>query len=169
MGINQSREHYPDLPQVAIFDTAFHQTLPEHAYLYALPMNLYRDHGVRKYGFHGSSHEYVSRQAAIQLSKPINEFNCITLHLGNGCSAAAISQGKSLDTTMGLTPLAGMMMGTRSGNLDPGLLQFLCQALNSNIDAVTNLLNKKSGLLGVSELSSDMRTIEVEAAQGNAP
>ena len=186
-GIDVCRQHYPDIPQIAVFDTAFHQSLAAKAYLYPLPYGWYQDHGVRRYGFHGTSHEYVVQQAAQLLgfshsgsannrndnrndspnNSPNNSGSFISLHLGNGCSAAAVENGVSRDTTMGLTPLEGMMMGTRSGDIDPGLAQYLCHALDISIDEVTNQLNKASGLLGISQLTSDMRDIQAAADQGN--
>lgn len=166
-GILGAQKAFPNLPHVAVFDTAFHQTMPEHAFLYAIPYALYQEHGVRRYGFHGTSHLFVSREAARLLNKSTDNFACVTCHLGNGCSAAAVLNGKSVDTTMGLTPLEGLMMGTRSGDVDPSLHGFLADALGKDVHATTNLLNKKSGLLGLSELSSDMRTIEEAAMNGD--
>ncbi len=161
MGIRTARQVLPGRVQVAVFDTAFHQTLPPQAYLYALPMELYEKHGIRKYGFHGTSHEYVARQAAARLGKPLAQCNLVTCHLGNGCSMAAIEQGKSVDTSMGLTPLQGLMMGTRSGDLDPALLiHLLREGLVPDAAGLDRLLNRQSGLLGVSGLSNDMRTLE---------
>lgn len=166
-GIEMFESHLPDLPQVAIFDTAFHQTLPEHAYLYPLPYEYFTEHGVRRYGFHGTSHHYVAQQAARWLNLEWENSAFISLHLGNGSSAAAILNGKSVDTTMGLTPLEGLMMGTRCGDIDPGLHEFLCHQLNYSIEEVTKLLYKQSGLLGVSQHSSDMRTLQQAAQEGN--
>ncbi|MCG8536761.1 MAG: acetate kinase [Pseudomonadales bacterium] len=160
-------EHFNGVPQVAVFDTAFHQTMPPHSFLYPLPYEWYQNHEVRRYGFHGTSHAYVAEQAAKQLNKPLDQCQLISVHLGNGCSACAIYQGKSVDTTMGLTPLEGLMMGTRSGNLDPGLAEFLCKRLNLTIDQLTLTLNKKSGLLGISQLSSDMRELQAAANNDN--
>lgn len=167
IGIQAALTGFPHLPQVAVFDTAFHQTIEQHAYLYALPYKLYRDHSLRRYGFHGTSHYYVSREAARMLDKPITETNLITVHLGNGCSIAAIKYGESVDTSMGLTPLEGLVMGTRSGDVDPGLILYLCSELNYSHDEVDDLLNKKSGLLGLSELSNDCRTLIEAADNGN--
>lgn len=167
-GIRDCRQRFADVPQVAVFDTAFHQTLPAENFLYPLPYNLYKEMGVRRYGFHGTSHEYVASAGAKLIGKAPEQLNAISLHLGNGCSAAAIAAGKSIDTTMGMTPLEGMMMGTRCGDIDPGLAQFLCHQLDKSIDEITDLFNKQSGLLGVSELSSDMRALQQAASQGNA-
>jgi len=160
-------EQLGDITQIAVFDTAFHQTLPPHAYLYALPYDWYQQRQVRRYGFHGISHAYVAEQAAQCLQQPLQQCRLVTLHLGNGCSACAVDQGRSVDTTMGLTPMEGLMMGTRCGNLDPGLAQFLCHELALDIDQLTHVLNRQSGLLGVSQLSSDMRTLVQAAEQGN--
>ena len=166
MGIRVTREHVAHTPQVAVFDTAFHQSIPEHAYLYALPHNLYEKQKVRRYGFHGTSHSYVARQAALHLQKPIEELNIITLHLGNGASAAAIKGGQCIDTSMGLTPLEGLVMGTRSGDLDPAILFYLNRETGMNIDALDALLNKESGLKGICG-ENDMRTISKAAEQGD--
>ncbi len=165
-GIQVAREHVAQIPQVAVFDTAFHQSIPDHAYLYALPYSLYEEKKVRRYGFHGTSHGYVSKQAARYLDKPIEELNIITLHLGNGASVAAISGGKCIDTSMGLTPLEGLVMGTRSGDLDPAILFYLSRENNMDIDALDALLNKESGLKGICG-ENDMRTISEAAEQGD--
>jgi len=167
LGIESSTHHFPDLPQVGVFDTAFHQTIKPEAYLYPLPMELYRKHGIRRYGFHGSSHKYVTSEAARLLGKPLEETSIITAHLGNGCSAAAIENGTCVDTTMGLTPLEGLVMGTRSGDIDPGILLHFNRALGMSIEKIDTTLNKKSGLLGLSEMSNDMRTLRQAAAEGN--
>ncbi|MDX1452702.1 MAG: acetate kinase [Oleiphilaceae bacterium] len=167
MGITLLQTLLPDTPQVAVFDTAFHQTMPEHAYVYAVPYSLYRDHGVRRYGFHGSSHRYISQQAAKLFEKETSALNIICAHLGNGASVCAIKQGQSVDTSMGLTPLEGLVMGTRSGDIDPGLFDFLLSK-GFAPDEINTTLNKKSGLLGISELSNDMRTLVDEAASGHA-
>jgi acetate kinase len=167
LGVDAIQALQPDLPQVAVFDTAFHQTLPQHAYLYALPYEHYENHGIRRYGFHGSSFRYVSQQAAKLLNKSPESCNFLIAHLGNGCSACAIREGKSVDTSMGLTPLEGLAMGTRSGDLDPSMTQFLSDRLNISIDEVMNILNKKSGLLGISGISNDMREIQSRAEQGD--
>jgi len=167
MGIQVAREHVPLIPQVAVFDTAFHQTIPEHAYLYALPYALYEEQKVRRYGFHGTSHGYVARQAALYLKKPIEELNIITLHLGNGASAAAIRGGESIDTSMGLTPLEGLVMGTRSGDLDPAILFYLAEEKGLDMDALDTMLNKESGLKGICG-ENDMRSISEAADQGDS-
>ncbi|MGI8653630.1 MAG: acetate kinase [Pyrinomonadaceae bacterium] len=167
-GINAAREVFgKGLPQVAAFDTAFHQTLPDHAYLYALPYQLYRRHRIRRYGFHGTSHRYVAYRYR-QLKKiPRDETNIITLHLGNGCSAAAIKAGDSVDTSMGLTPLEGLVMGTRSGDLDPAIIEFVAAKEGLSAQEVETLLNKQSGLLGISGLTNDMRELLDEARESN--
>ena len=167
-GISAAMAEFPGLPQVAVFDTAFHQTMPERAFLYAVPRHLHRDHGVRRYGFHGTSHAYVVAEAARLLGRPLQDCAFISAHLGNGCSAAAVLGGRSVDTTMGLTPLEGLVMGTRSGDVDPGLHAFLAERLNTDVAGVTRLLNKQSGLLGLSELSNDMRTLCQAAEDGHA-
>lgn len=166
-GIEAAQQYFPKLTQVAVFDTAFHQTLPPQAYLYALPYSLYEKDKIRRYGFHGTSHQYVSQQAEKHINKPIEQSYLITAHLGNGCSICAIKQGKSVDTSMGFTPLAGVMMGTRCGDLDPGLISYLINELGYSIMQIDNLLNKESGLLGVSQLSNDCRTLEQEKNSGN--
>lgn len=166
MGIRMSMEHAQQIPQVAVFDTAFHQSMPEHAYLYALPYVLYEQQKVRRYGFHGTSHSYVAQQAALYLDKPIEELKIISLHLGNGASAAAISGGKCIDTSMGMTPLEGLIMGTRSGDLDPAIVFYLSRETGMNIDELDALLNKESGLKGICG-ENDMRTICTAAEQGD--
>jgi acetate kinase len=165
LGIQAARMRFPGIPQVAVFDTAFHHTLPPAAYHYAVPRDLYEQHQVRRYGFHGTSHAHVSREAARYLGKPIEELSLITLHLGNGASAAAIRGGKSIDTSMGMTPLEGLVMGTRSGDLDPAIPFFLIRELKMAPDEVENLLNKKSGLKGICGLN-DMREIQARSAEG---
>jgi acetate kinase len=167
VGIRGAMAAAPHLPQVAVFDTAFHQSIPEHAYLYAVPMEWYRSHGVRRYGFHGTSHQYVVQQAADMLNIPLDKSAFISAHLGNGSSAAAVLNGKSVDTTMGFTPLEGLVMGTRSGDIDPGLPPYIARALGITPDEVVELLNKKSGLLGLSELSNDMRELIDAEANGH--
>ena len=167
LGIKAMLKLLPKLPQVAVFDTAFHQTLPQHAYLYALPYEYYQEQGVRRYGFHGSSFRYVSQQASELINKPNNQSNFLVAHLGNGCSACAIKNGESVDTSMGLTPLEGLAMGTRSGDIDPSMIQFLCDRLSLSLNEVMTILNKKSGLLGISGFSNDMREIQQAAEQGN--
>jgi acetate kinase len=166
-GIRAAMAFAPDIPHVAVFDTAFHQTLAPSAFLYAVPQYLYRSHGVRRYGFHGTSHRFVSQEAAKLLNIPLSDSAFISAHLGNGASAAAILNGKSVDTTMGFTPLEGLVMGTRSGDLDPALIPYIAQSTGMNENAVVDMLNKKSGLLGVSELSSDVRELQEAAAQGH--
>ncbi len=157
----------PDVPQVAVFDTAFHQTMPAKAYIYALPYEYYENDKVRRYGFHGTSHRYVSQRAAAMLGKPIEELKLISCHLGNGSSVAAIDGGKSVDTSMGFTPLAGLPMGTRSGDLDAGILEYLMNKYNMNITEMLNVLNKKSGVQGISGVSSDFRDLESAKQEGN--
>lgn len=160
MGIKAFKKILPDIISVAVFDTSFHATMPKHNYLYSLPMEYYTDLKVRKYGFHGTSHRYVSKRAAEMLGKPIEELKIITCHLGNGASITAVDGGKSVDTSMGFTPLAGVTMGTRSGDIDPAVLPYLMVKLNINIETMVDILNKKSGLLGLTGLSSDMRDLE---------
>ena len=156
-----------DVPQVAVFDTAFHQTMPAKAYIYALPYEYYENDKVRRYGFHGTSHRYVSQRAAAMLGKPIEELKLISCHLGNGSSVAAIDGGKSVDTSMGFTPLAGLPMGTRAGDLDAGILEYLMNKYELNITEMLNILNKKSGVQGISGVSSDFRDLENAKSQGN--
>lgn len=162
-GIEAATETFNALPQVAVFDTAFHQTMPEKSYLYGLPFHLYEQHSIRRYGFHGTSHYFVSKKAAQLLDKPYEQCNVISAHLGNGCSVTAIKNGKSFDSSMGFTPLEGVMMGTRSGNIDPGIIFHLHDTLGYSMEKINTILNKESGLLGISELSNDCRTLE-EAA-----
>ena len=157
----------PDVPQVAVFDTAFHQTMPPVAYTYALPYEYYEKDKVRRYGFHGTSHKYVTQRAADMLGKPIESLKLISCHLGNGSSIAAVCHGKSVDTSMGFTPLAGLPMGTRSGDLDAGILEFLMNKYGMDIKEMLNVLNKKSGMQGVSGVSSDFRDLGSAAEQGN--
>ncbi len=168
LGIRAAQKAFSQLPQVAVFDTAFHQTMPPKAYLYALPYRLYREHGVRRYGFHGTSHYYVSRRACEALQLPLTNSKLITAHLGNGSSVSAILNGESIDTSMGLTPLEGLVMGTRSGDIDPGLFSFLSNQLGYSLTQIDFLLNQQSGLLGISELSNDCRTLEEAHLAGNA-
>jgi acetate kinase len=156
-----------DVPQVAVFDTAFHQTMPAKAYIYALPYEYYENDKVRRYGFHGTSHRYVSQRAAAMLGKPIEQLKLISCHLGNGSSVAAIDGGKSVDTSMGFTPLAGLPMGTRSGDLDAGILEYLMNKYNLGITEMVNILNKKSGVQGISGVSSDFRDLESAKQGGN--
>ena len=166
-GIKAFRKVLKDIPSVAVFDTAFHQTMPESSYLYSLPYEYYKQYGIRKYGFHGTSHKYVSERAAAMTGRPLEQLRLISCHLGNGASIAAIQGGKSIDTSMGFTPLAGVTMGTRSGNIDPALLPYIMEKTGSTADEVLEVLNKRSGLLGVSGFSSDLRDIESEAEEGN--
>lgn len=166
-GVDAVSELMPVLPQVGVFDTAFHQTMPARAYLYAVPYELYEKYGVRRYGFHGTSHRYVSARALEFLGKPVEGSKVITAHIGNGGSLAAVVDGKCIDTTMGLTPLEGVMMGTRSGDIDAGAVSFIQKKLNLDADGISDLLNKKSGISGLSGLSSDMRDIENAANAGN--
>lgn len=167
MGIKACRLVMPNTPMVAVFDTSFHQTMPAKSFLYGLPMDYYKRLKVRRYGFHGTSHRYVSERAAKFLGKELRDLKIITCHLGNGSSMCAIDGGKSVDTSMGMTPLEGVLMGTRSGSVDPASLQFIMNHEGLDIDQMLEVLNKKSGLLGVSGLSSDMRDIEEAARQGN--
>lgn len=166
-GIAACKEILPNTPMVAVFDTAFHQTMPKKSYLYGLPYEYYEKYGIRKYGFHGTSHRYVTLKAAEMLGKKPEEVNLITCHLGNGASIAAIKEGKSIDTSMGFTPLEGLIMGTRCGSLDPAVVPFLMEKEGWNTDEVNNLMNKKSGVLGISGVSSDFRDIENAAEEGN--
>ena len=166
-GVDAVSELMPGLPQVGVFDTAFHQTMPARAYLYAVPYELYEKYGVRRYGFHGTSHRYVSARALEFLGKPVEGSKVITAHIGNGGSLAAVVDGKCIDTTMGLTPLEGVMMGTRSGDIDADAVSFIQKKLNLHADGISDLLNKKSGISGLSGLSSDMRDIENAANAGN--
>ena len=168
LGIETARDALPGLAQVAVFDTAFHQTMPPVAYRYAVPQEWYDEHHVRRYGFHGTSHRFVSARAAELLGRPPEELRLVVLHLGNGCSAAAVRGGESVDTTMGLTPLEGLVMGTRSGDVDPGLLGYVAERLDLDVDGVVDALNTRSGLLGLSGLSNDMRTVCEAAAEGSA-
>ena len=167
-GVQAVAELMPGLPQVGVFDTAFHQTMPEKAFLYAIPYELYKEYGVRRYGFHGTSHRYVSQRVCDYLGVNAADKKIITCHIGNGGSIAAVDGGKCVDTTMGLTPLEGLMMGTRSGDIDGGAITFIQKKLGLDADGMSNLLNKKSGVLGVTGISSDMREIEEAEQQGNA-
>lgn len=163
--IAESRKLLSDVPHVAVFDTAFYQTIPECAYLYAIPYELYEKYKIRRYGFHGTSHRYVAGQAARVLNKALNEIKVITCHLGNGCSITAVKNGKAVDTSMGFTPLEGLVMGTRSGDIDPAIIPYIMQKQGMDVNGVMELLNKKSGLLGVSGISNDMREILKEKKQ----
>ena len=166
-GINACRAVMGKVPMVAVFDTAFHQTMPGKAYMYALPYQYYLSNGIRRYGFHGTSHRYVSARCAELMGKPIEELKIITCHMGNGSSLAAIDHGKCVDTSMGFTPLVGLPMGTRCGDLDAGIIQFLMNKYGFGIDEMLNILNKKSGVLGVSGVSSDFRDLDKAASEGN--
>jgi acetate kinase len=167
LGIEVVMQSAPQVPQVAVFDTAFHQSIPEHAFRYAIPQNLYEKHHVRRYGFHGTSHHYVAKQAARLMGRPLKTLNLITLHLGNGASAAAVKGGKSIDTSMGMTPLEGLIMGTRSGDIDPAIIFYLGRQTGLGRDAVESILNKDSGLKGICGVN-DMREIEELARAGNS-
>ncbi|MBN3040799.1 MAG: acetate kinase, partial [Candidatus Omnitrophica bacterium] len=167
-GIIGCQKFMPKTMQVAVFDTAFHQTMPAHAFIYSLPRKYYLKYKVRKYGFHGTSHQFVSQQAAQILNKPLSKTSLITCHLGNGCSITAVKGGKSIDTSMGFTPLEGLMMGTRSGDVDPAAVFFIMKHEGLSIEQMDDILNKKSGLLGVSGLSNDMRTVKKAKARGDS-
>jgi acetate kinase len=167
VGIEACMELMPNTPMVAVFDTAFHQTMPKEAYICPLPYELYEKYGIRKYGFHGTSHKYVSQKVAEVMGKDIKDLKIITCHLGNGCSLAAVKAGKSIDTSMGFTPLAGVMMGTRSGSIDPSVISFLSEQHGYKISDIDELLNKKSGVLGISGVSSDFRDVIDAADKGN--
>ena len=164
LGIEAARKVFGNVPMVAVFDTAFHSTMPPKAYMYAIPYEYYEKYGVRRYGFHGTSHKYVAHKAAEYLEEPIERLKLITCHLGNGSSIAAVDQGKVVDTSMGMTPLAGLMMGTRCGDLDPSVVNYLKYTLNITGHQLDEILNKKSGLLGISGVSSDKRDVEEAAA-----
>lgn len=167
IGIRVCAELMPHVPQVGVFDTAFHQTMPPKAYLYGLPLDYYKKYKIRRYGFHGTSHSYVSKHAIQFLGLDPDNSKVIVCHLGNGSSISAVQNGKCIDTTMGLTPLEGVIMGTRSGSIDPAIVEFIAKKENLDIAGVMNVLNKKSGLLGMSGISSDMRDLEDAAAEGN--
>lgn len=166
-GIEACEDAMPGVPQVAVFDTAFHQTMPSKAFMYALPYEIYEDHGVRRYGFHGTSHGFVARRAAEILGKPFDTLKIITCHLGNGSSIAAVDCGKCVDTSMGLTPLAGVCMGTRCGDIDPAIVTFLMEKEGLDAKGIDNLMNKKSGVAGISGVSSDFRDLESASEMGN--
>lgn len=168
IGINACKELLPNVPMVGVFDTAFHQTMPEEAFIYPLPYELYKELGIRRYGFHGTSHKFVAQRVGEMLNKDIKDLKIITCHLGNGASVTAIKDGKSVDTSMGLTPLEGLVMGTRCGDIDPAIVTFLMEKKGLSIKEVNNLMNKESGVLGISGISSDFRDIEGEAEKGNA-
>lgn len=166
-GIKVCAELMPGTPQVAVFDTAFHQTMPRKAYMYALPYQYYQNYGIRRYGFHGTSHKYVAQRAAVMLGRPIDELKIITCHLGNGASITAVKNGQSIDTSMGLTPLEGLVMGTRCGDIDPAIIPFLMDKEELTIQEIDNIINKQSGLYGVSGISNDSRDIDSAAGKGN--
>ena len=170
IGIAACQKLMPNTPMVAVFDTAFHQTMPEKAYMYGLPYEYYEKYKVRRYGFHGTSHSFVSKRAAELVGKPYDQVKTIVCHLGNGASICAVENGKSVDTSMGLTPLEGLVMGTRSGDIDPAILEFIAKKENLDIAGLMNMLNKKSGVYGLSNnLSSDFRDLDAGAAEGNVP
>lgn len=166
-GIKAFHSVLPDVPAIAVFDTAFHQTMPESSYLYSIPYEYYEKYKIRKYGFHGTSHKYVSQRAAEMLGRPLEQLRLISCHLGNGASIAAIEAGKSIDTSMGFTPLAGLTMGTRSGNVDPALIPYIMEKTGKTAEDVLEVFNKKSGLLALSGFSSDLRDISEAAEEGN--
>lgn len=166
-GIYAIQELLPDTPQVSVFDTAFHQTMPDYAYMYGIPYSLYEKYGIRRYGFHGTSHRYVSKRACEFLRVPYEEQRIITAHIGNGGSVTAIKNGKSIDTSMGMTPVEGLIMGTRSGDVDPGIISYIMDKEHMGTNGISTLLNKFSGVLGISGISSDMREIEAGIKNGN--
>ncbi len=166
-GILACRKILPNVKQAAVFDTAFHQTIPEYAYMYAIPWDYYRKYKIRKYGFHGTSHNYVAHKAAEILGRPFNKLKIITVHLGNGCSMAAINRGRCIDTSMGFTPLQGLIMGTRCGDIDPAIVLFMAKECGLSWDEIDKILNKKSGLLGISRISNDFREILSQVNKGN--
>lgn len=168
IGVRACQELMPGVPMVGVFDTAFHQTMPEKAYLYGLPYEYYEKYGVRRYGFHGTSHSYVSKRAAELLDKPYDSLKTIVCHLGNGASVCAVKNGKSVDTSMGLTPLEGLIMGTRSGDVDPGALELISKKEGMSFDDIMAMVNKKSGVQGMSGISSDFRDLEAAAEKGDA-
>ena len=166
-GVNAVKEVAPEMPQVGVFDTAFHQTMPDYAYMYALPYELYEQYGVRRYGFHGTSHRYITKRALEMLNIPAEGSKIITCHIGNGASVAAVKDGKSVDTSMGMTPLAGLMMGTRSGDVDPGIFPYVMDKTGLDMQGMIDMLNKKSGVAGITGISSDMREVKAAADEGN--
>ena len=166
-GIRACMDLYPNKPNVAVFDTAFHQTMPDYAFLYGLPYEAYRDWKIRKYGFHGTSHKFVSSELAKCIGKPIEELKLITIHLGNGSSVCAVKNGKSIDTSMGFTPLEGLIMGTRCGDVDASVLEYIANKTGWTLSEITNYLNKKSGILGINGVSSDMRDNNAQIEAGN--
>lgn len=157
----------PGIPQIAVFDTSFHQSMPAHAFMYAIPREYYEKYGIRKYGYHGTSHKYVSRQASKILGKDTREMKVVSCHLGNGASVTAIEHGRSMDTSMGFTPVDGLIMGTRTGDIDPGVLLFLADKEHLSLKGISNMINKRSGMMGISEISSDMRDLELAYYEGN--
>lgn len=167
MGILSCEKLLPGIKQVAVFDTAFHQTLPDYAYIYGLPYEYYRKFGVRKYGFHGTSHQYVAYEAARILRKPLEKLKIITCHLGNGCSITAVNKGVSIDTSMGFTPLEGLVMGTRSGDIDPALVTYILRKKRFNLAQIDDILNRESGLKGISGISNDMRLLKKKKDEGD--
>lgn len=167
VGIKAAKLVLPSVPMVGVFDTAFHQTMPDHAYIYPLPYSFYHDFKIRRYGFHGTSHRYVALRAAAMLGRGRHECNLITCHLGNGASVCAIKNGRSVDTSMGFTPLEGLVMGTRCGDIDPAIVGYLAKKLDVSLDEVDRILNKESGIYGISGISSDLRDVEREYAAGN--
>ena len=167
LGIRVARQTFPDIPHIAVFDTAFHHNIPDYARTYGIPFELSQKYGIRRYGFHGSSHAFVAARTAILLARPLRSLKLITCHIGNGTSVCAVYQGRSMDTSMGMTPLQGVIMGTRCGTLDPSIVDLLIEKEHLDYHAITDLLNKKSGLLGISGVSSDFREIEVAADEGN--
>ena len=167
LGIRVAMEFFPDVPHVAVFDTAFHHNIPEHARTYGIPYEMSQKYGIRRYGFHGSSHSFVAARTAILLCRPLRSLKIITCHIGNGTSICAVNNGKSVDTSMGMTPLQGVIMGTRCGTIDPSVVEMLMEYEHLDYDGITNLLNKKSGLLGISGVYSDFREIELAADAGN--
>ncbi|HGJ66132.1 TPA: acetate kinase [bacterium] len=167
MGIQACKKLLPDIKQVAVFDTSFHLTIPEEAYLYAIPYRLYEEYAIRRYGFHGTSHRYVAGMASEIIGKPLIELKMITCHLGNGCSITAVKNGKSIDTSMGFTPLEGLIMGTRSGDIDPAIIFYLIERVGLSVQDINSMLNRDSGLLGLSGISRDMRDILKSAKDGN--
>jgi len=167
IGIEACQQIMPNIPMIGVFDTTFHSSMPQYAYLYALPYELYQKYGIRKYGFHGTSHKFVSERAAEMLGKPLSDLKIITCHLGNGSSICAVNKGVSVDTSMGFTPLQGLAMGTRSGTIDPEVVTFLMEKEDLTVKGVSNLLNKKSGVLGISGVSSDFRDLHNAADEGN--
>jgi acetate kinase len=167
LGIRIALERFPTLPHIAVFDTAFHQTMPKRAYIYAVPYTWYTQYKVRRYGFHGTSHQFVSAEAARRLGRQVDDCQLVTAHLGNGCSVCAVRDGRSVETSMGLTPSEGLVMGTRSGDIDPNLAEFIAQKTGLSSHQINDMINRKSGLLGISELSNDMRSLVAAADIGN--